>query len=62
MVLAVLLFSRAVSLVAMPAMAGMMIVAGVQSIKSERIQDIWVTGWAPRVVMEQRPWKRGCLL
>lgn len=50
-VLAVLLFSRAVSLVAMPAMAGLLIVAGFQSIKSERIQDIWATGWAPRIVM-----------
>ena len=51
MVLAVLLFSQAVSMVAMPAMAGLLIVAGFQSIKRERIQDIWVTGWAPRVVM-----------
>jgi SulP family sulfate permease len=50
-VLAVLLFSQAVSMVAMPAMAGLLIVAGFQSIKSERIHDIWVTGWAPRVVM-----------
>lgn len=50
-VLAVLLFSRAVSVVAMPAMAGLLIVAGFQSIKSERIQDIWATGWAPRIVM-----------
>ena len=50
-VLAVLLFSQAVSMVAMPAMAGLLIVAGFQSIKRERIHDIWVTGWAPRVVM-----------
>lgn len=49
--MAVLLFSRAVSLVAMPAMAGLLIVAGFQSIKRERIQDIWATGWAPRIVM-----------
>jgi SulP family sulfate permease len=49
--MAVLLFSRAVSLVAMPAMAGLLIVAGFQSIKSERIRDIWATGWAPRIVM-----------
>ena len=48
---AVLLFSQAVSMVAMPAMAGLLIVAGFQSIKSERIQDIWATGWAPRIVM-----------
>ena len=39
--LAVLLFSRAVSLVAMPAMAGLLIVAGVQSVKTGEIADIW---------------------
>jgi SulP family sulfate permease len=50
-VLAVLIFSRAVSLVAMPAMAALLIVAGVQSIKRERIADVWDTGWAPRIVM-----------
>ena len=49
--LTVLLFSGAVSVVAIPAMAGLLIVAGVQSIKTERIHDIWVTGWPPRVVM-----------
>lgn len=50
-VLAVLLFSQAVSLVAMPAMAALLIVAGVQSIKSERIADVWATGVAPSFVM-----------
>jgi SulP family sulfate permease len=50
-VAAILLFSRAVSLVAMPAMAGLLIVAGVQSIKRDRIADVWSTGWAPRIVM-----------
>lgn len=50
-VLAVLLFSRAVSMVAMPAMAALLIVAGFQSIKSERIADVWHTGWASRSVM-----------
>ena len=35
----------------MPAMAGLLIVAGFQSIKSERIQDIWATGWGPRTIM-----------
>ena len=25
--------------------------AGFQSIKVGRIQDVWVTGWAPRIVM-----------
>ncbi len=50
-VAAILLFSQAVSLVAMPAMAGLLIVAGFQSIKSDRIADVWSTGWAPRIVM-----------
>jgi sulfate permease, SulP family len=50
-VLTVLLFSQAVSLVAIPAMAGLLIVAGVQSIKSERIADVWDTGWPPRLIM-----------
>ena len=50
-VAAVLLFAQAVSLVAMPAMAGLLIVAGVQSIKTGSIADIWHTGWPPRIVM-----------
>jgi SulP family sulfate permease len=49
--LSILLFSQAVSQVAIPAMAGLLIVAGFQSIKSERIADVWDTGWAPRIVM-----------
>lgn len=48
---AVALFSRAVSLVAMPAMAALLIVAGFQSLKRDRIADVWATGWIPRVVM-----------
>jgi SulP family sulfate permease len=50
-VAAILLFSQAVSLVAMPSMAGLLIVAGFQSIKRDRIADVWSTGWAPRIVM-----------
>ena len=50
-VAAILLFSQAVSLVAMPAMAGLLIVAGFQSIKRDRFADVWSTGWAPRLVM-----------
>jgi SulP family sulfate permease len=49
--LSVLIFSGAVGLVAMPAMAALLIVAGIQSIKTERIQDVWDTGWPPRIVM-----------
>lgn len=50
-VLAVLLFSQAVSRVAIPAMAGLLIVAGIQSLKREEIADVWNTGWGPRLVM-----------
>jgi SulP family sulfate permease len=47
----VLLFSRAVGLVAMPAMAALLIMAGIQSIKVEEFLDVWDVGWGPRVVM-----------
>ncbi len=50
-VVVVLLFSRAVSLVAMPAMAALLIVAGIQSIKKEEVLDVWDIGWGPRLVM-----------
>jgi SulP family sulfate permease len=50
-VVVVLLFSRAVSLVAMPAMAALLIVAGIQSIKVEEVLDVWDVGWGPRLVM-----------
>lgn len=50
-VVAVLLFSRAVSLVAMPAMAALLIVAAAQSLKPERIRDVWETGLEARIVM-----------
>lgn len=50
-VVAVLIFSPAVSMVAMPAMAAVLIVAGFQSFKWNRIADIWATGWPPRIVM-----------
>ncbi|MEZ4768262.1 MAG: SulP family inorganic anion transporter [Caldilineales bacterium] len=48
---AVALFSRAVSQVAIPSMAALLIVAGYQSIKVERIADVWSTSWVPRIVM-----------
>ena len=47
-VLIVLLFSQAVSLVAMPAMSALLIVAGVQSIKREEFKDVWAVGMLPR--------------
>lgn len=47
----VLLFSQAVSLVAMPAMSALLIVAGIQSIKRAEIMDVWDVGNLPRFVM-----------
>ncbi|MFN8473657.1 MAG: SulP family inorganic anion transporter [Anaerolineae bacterium] len=48
---AVVLFGKAVSVVAVPSMAALLIVAGFQSLKREAILDIWDTGLAPRLVM-----------
>jgi SulP family sulfate permease len=45
------LFSRGVGMIAMPSMAGLLMVAGYQSIKGERFADVWDSGWVPRVVM-----------
>jgi SulP family sulfate permease len=49
--LAVLLLSWAVSLAAIPAMAGLLIVAGIQSIKRESFLDVWDISWGPRSIM-----------
>jgi SulP family sulfate permease len=35
----------------MPAMAALLIVAGIQSIKREEVLDVWDIGWGPRLVM-----------
>lgn len=50
-VVVVLLFSQAVSYAAMPAMAALLIVAGIQSIKVGEVQDVWDVGLGPRAVM-----------
>lgn len=50
-VVVVLLFSQAVSFAAMPAMAALLIVAGIQSIKVEEVRDVWDVGLGPRAVM-----------
>ena len=47
----VLLFSQAVGLVAMPAMAALLILAGIQSVKKEAFLDVWDVGWGSRIVM-----------
>lgn len=50
-VVAILVFGPLVSLTAIPAMAGLLILAGIQSLKREEIADVWATGWASRAVM-----------
>lgn len=50
-IVVVLLFSRAVSYAAMPAMAALLIVAGIQSIKMEEVRDVWNVGLGPRAIM-----------
>lgn len=50
-VLVVLLFSQVISLVAMPAMSALLIMAGLQSIKREEIKDVWDVGLLPRAIM-----------
>lgn len=47
----VLLFANVVELVAMPALAGLLIVVGFQTIKPLDIVKVWQTGLVPRVVM-----------
>jgi sulfate permease, SulP family len=50
-VLAVLLLSGLVSRLAIPSMAGLLIVAGIGSIKIAAVRDVWEVGSFPRVVM-----------
>jgi SulP family sulfate permease len=47
----ILLFSHLVELIAMPALAGLLIVIGFQTIKPTDIMTVWQTGLTPRVVM-----------
>lgn len=47
----ILLFAQVVELIAMPALAGLLIVIGFQTIKPADIMTVWQTGLVPRVVM-----------
>jgi sulfate permease, SulP family len=47
----ILFFSKVVELIAMPALAGLLIVIGFQTIKPVDIQTVWQTGLTPKVVM-----------
>ncbi|HEY9659690.1 MAG TPA: SulP family inorganic anion transporter [Allocoleopsis sp.] len=50
-ILAVLIFGRIVEQFPLPAIAALLVVAGYQSFKVEKWHDVWVAGWAPRLVM-----------
>jgi SulP family sulfate permease len=47
----VLLFGNLVAKVAEPAIAAVLIMAGLEIIKPDRIRTVWATGWAPRLAM-----------
>jgi SulP family sulfate permease len=47
----ILLFANLVELIAMPALAGLLIVVGFQTIKPTAILTVWQTGQVPRIVM-----------
>lgn len=50
-ILSVLLFREEVGLVAVPTLAAILIAAGVQSLRRERIMEVWNIGMGSRVVM-----------
>ena len=50
-ILAVLLLADAVGYLAMPAIAALLVIAGVEAIKPARIGDVWHSGWEPRIIM-----------
>ena len=50
-ILAVLLLADGVGYLAMPAIAALLIMAGIEAIKPARINDVWHSGWEPRVIM-----------
>jgi SulP family sulfate permease len=49
--LSILLFSRWVGLIAMPVLAGLLIVIGFRTLKPERLVTVWKTGWTQRLVL-----------
>lgn len=51
MALAILLFGRLVGLLAMPALAGLLIVVGFRTLKPQQVKMVWKTGLVQQVVM-----------
>jgi len=50
-ILAVLLLADGVGYLAMPAIAALLVMAGIEAIKPARIGDVWHSGWEPRVIL-----------
>ena len=50
-ILAVLLLADGIGYLAMPAIAALLVMAGIEAIKPARINDVWHSGWEPRVIM-----------
>ena len=50
-VMGVLLLADLLGYLAMPAIAALLIVAGIEAIKPDRIGDVWHSGWEPRVIL-----------
>lgn len=50
-ILAVLVFGGIVEQFPQPAIAALLVVAGVQSFNVKKWNDVWFTGWIPRIVM-----------
>ncbi len=50
-VVGVLLLADLLGYLAMPAIAALLIVAGIEAIKPDRISDVWHSGWEPRIIL-----------
>lgn len=50
-ILAVLLLADGIGYLAMPAIATLLVMAGIEVIKPARINDVWHSGWEPRIIM-----------
>ncbi|OYY81368.1 MAG: hypothetical protein B7Y33_01905, partial [Hydrogenophilales bacterium 16-62-9] len=50
-VMGVLLLADLLGYLAMPAIAALLIVAGIEAIKPDRIGDVWHSGWEPRIIL-----------
>ncbi|MFM7427527.1 MAG: SulP family inorganic anion transporter [Elainella sp.] len=50
-ILAVLVFGEVVEQFPQPAIAALLVVAGFSSLKLKKWNDVWLTGWVPRIIM-----------